>query len=344
MKKRQMISILLLIFIFLTGCKQETSSTSISDTQFKFNTVMTITLYGYNDKEVFKEIWAEFDKMEQTYSANLKDSDVSKFNDAQTLDPVQVSPDIVKMVSSAQVYSDATHGMFDLTIEPVVKLWGISTESPRVPSQAELDAALKHVNYKQVIPEIKNSTLTKLDPSSRIDLGAIAKGYAADQIVTFLKHKGIDRAVLNLGGNIFVLGSKTPDTPWNVGIQDPFKSSGELMGILKTTNRSIVTSGSYERFFEQDGKTYHHILSPTNGYPIDNELVSVSIVSDLSVDGDILSTSAYSLGLNEGRKLIEGMDNTAAIFITKNKEIYYAGDRALLSDFELKNTDFIMKE
>ena len=344
MKKIRIVLITLFIIALFTGCKAETDSSPITDTQFKFNTVMTITLYGYNDQSVFKEVWAEFDKMEQTYSANLKDSDVTKFNDSTLTAPISVSSDIVEMVSKAQPYSEATHGKFDLTIEPVVKLWGISTENPSVPAQNDLDNALKHVDYTNVVPNTVDKTLTKKDMNSRIDLGAIAKGYAADKIVDFLKGKGIERAVLNLGGNIYVIGSKTADTPWSVGIQNPFEPSGELMGILRTTDRSVVTSGSYERFFEKDGKKYHHILDPDNGYPIDNTLVSVSIVSDKSVDGDILSTSAFSLGLDEGRTLINSLENTAAIFITKDKEIYYAGDRTLLSDFELKDTDFIIKE
>lgn len=344
MKKIKIVLIALFIIALFTGCKTETASSPITDTQFKFNTVMTITLYGYNDQAIFKDIWAEFDKMEQTYSANLKDSDVTRFNESATTEPISVSPDIVEMVSKAIPFSDATHGKFDLTIEPVVKLWGISTENPTVPTQAALDEALKHVDYTQVVPNLEKNTLTKKDVNSRIDLGAIAKGYAADKIVTFLKEKGIEQAVLNLGGNIYVIGSKTETTPWSVGIQNPFEPSGELMGILRTTDRSVVTSGSYERFFEQDGKKYHHILDPDSGYPIENTLVSVSIISDKSIDGDILSTSAFSLGLDEGRALINSLEHTAAIFITKDKEIYYAGDRTLLSDFEIKNTDFVIKE
>ncbi len=335
---------MLVLLATLTSCKSDTDTSSISDSQFKFNTIMTITLYGYNDKNIFNEIWTEFDKMESLYSANLDSSDVSKFNTNKSTSPIKMPKGIVDMVQRANVYSKATDGKFDLTIEPVVKLWGISTETPRVPKQEEIDIALPHVNYNNLIADTQNNTLQKSDPDLHIDLGGIAKGYAADQMAAFLKNKGIDRAILNLGGNIYAIGSKAANTPWNVGIQNPFEPSGDVVGIIKASEKSIVTSGSYERFFEQDGKTYHHILNTTTGYPVENELISVSIISDLSVEGDILSTSTFSLGLDEGKKLINSLDHIGAIFITKDKKIYFAGDKTLTSSFELKKTEFQLKE
>lgn len=348
MKKKLKLSILLLSFLLLmTGCKSvnsEESTASISDSQFKFNTIMTITLYGYTDQNVFKEIWAEVDRMEASYSANIETSDVSKFNNAGSTDPQPTSRDIVNMVDKALVFSERTGGKFDLTIEPVVKLWGISTDTPRVPSQSELDEALKHVDYKNLKTDVTNGTLQKLDPNLHIDLGGIAKGYAADQLAAFIKTKGIERAILNLGGNIYAVGSKTKDTPWNVGIQNPFEPNGDVLATLKVVDKSIVTSGSYERFFEKDGVKYHHILSPFDGYPINSGLVSVSIISEESVMGDILSTSTFSLGLDDGRALINSLEGIAAVFVTENKDVYFAGDQSLLETFELQQEGFTLKE
>lgn len=345
MKKKFIALLTLLTLLFtLVGCKSEDTTTSISDSQFKFNTIMTITLYGYNDTAIFNDIWAEIDRMEQSFSANIESSDVTKFNQNPSTEPIPMPEEIVMMVDHAKPYSDKTSGGFDLTIEPVVQLWGISTDHPRVPAQAELDAALLHVNYQNVIADTKNNTLQKLDPNVHIDLGGIAKGYTADFLKAFIAEKGIDRAIINLGGNIYAVGSKAKDTPWNVGIQNPFEPNGDVVGILKTSDKSVVTSGSYERNFEQDGKFYHHILNTETGYPVENELISVSIVSDKSLDGDILSTSTFSLGLDEGRALIDSLDNMAAIFITKDKSIYFAGDKELLSGFELNQPDFQIKE
>lgn len=346
MKKKLIAMVLTLSLLFtLTACTTNENTTSVTDTQFKFNTVMTITLYGYNDQAIFTDIWALFDRMENSYSANIEDSDVSRFNNNLTTEPVEMPTDIVKMVALGKTYSEKSQGAFDLTIEPIVKMWGISTENPRVPSQEEIDTALPHVNYKNIVADVQNNTLQKLDPNVHIDLGAIAKGYAADQCAAFLREKGINSAILNLGGNIYALGNKAKNTPWNVGIQSPIPGeTGELMGTVKATEKSIVTSGSYERYFEQDGVTYHHILNPSTGFPVESELISVSIISDLSVEGDILSTTAFSLGLDAGRQLIDTLDNTAAIFITKDHGVYFAGDKTLLETFELSQDGFQLKE
>lgn len=346
-KKLNLVLLLLSLALFMVGCSgtsKEESTASISDSQFKFNTIMTITLYGYTDTAIFKDIWAEVDKMESSFSANIETSDVSKFNASTSVEPQQMPRDIVNMIDKALPFSEKTGGKFDLTIEPVVKLWGISTENPRLPAQAEIDAALTHVDYKNIKTDMTNSTLQKLDPNTHIDLGGIAKGYAADQLAALIKSKGIERAILNLGGNIYAVGSKTKDTPWNVGIQNPFEPNGDVLATLKVVDKSIVTSGSYERFFEKDGVKYHHILSPFDGYPINSGLISVSIISEESVIGDILSTSTFSLGLDEGRKLIDDLDGIAAVFVTDTKDVYFAGDKSLLETFELQQEGFTLKE
>lgn len=344
MKKISLLLVLLLSILSITGCSKQESMTSISDTQFKFNTVMTITIYGYTDTAIFNDIWAEFDRMEQSFSANIETSDVTRFNETKTTEPIAMPRDIINMLERALPYAEKSEGRFDPTIEPIVKLWGISTDTPRKPAQSEIDEALKHVGYEQLTLDVANGTLTKKDPDVRIDLGGIAKGYSADVIAAMLKEKGIDRAILNLGGNIFALGEKAKDTPWNVGVQNPFEPSGDVLATLKVVNKSVVTSGTYERYFEQDGVKYHHILSPFDGYPINNEIIGVSIISDRSVDGDILSTTTFSLGLDKGRELINGLDHVAAIFITQNKEIYFAGDQSLLETFKLEQEGFTIKE
>ncbi len=340
-----LITLFCLLASLLSGCnKAEDSTTSITDTQFKFNTIMTITIYGYTDQNIFKEVWSKFDEMEKSFSANIDESDVTRFNNSKSTAPIEMPRDILNMLDKALPYSKKTEGKFDPTIEPIVRLWGISTDTPRVPKQSELDTALAHVGYEHLKLDLINGTLQKDDPDVRIDLGAIAKGYAADQIASLLKSKGIDRAILNLGGNIFALGSKTSQTPWNVGVQDPMEPSGEVLATIKVTNKSVVTSGTYERYFEQDGKRYHHILSPFDGYPIDNELLSVSILSNQSIDGDILSTSTYSLGLKNGQALINHLEGVAAIFVTNDKKIYFAGDLKLLETFELQKEGYTLMQ
>lgn len=343
MKKYLSLSVLLaLTVLILMGCSSEKQLNYISDSNMKFGTVINIKLYDYNDSSFFEKVWAEMDRMENLYSTNIATSDVSKFNAHQSTEPLSVSPEIIEMVTIAQTYSELSNGQFDITIEPLVKAWDILAENPRVPDAALIEESQLHINYKNLIVDKANHTLAKKDPMLKIDLGAIAKGYAADQLAKLIKANGIQRAILNLGGNIFAVGSKGDDTPWSIGIQDPYEPTGESFGLIKTSDMSIVTSGSYERYFEQDGKRYHHILNPETGYPSDNELVAVTIISKESVVGDCLSTSAFSLGLEAGMSLIENQKGISAIFVTKDKSVYFVGDAK--KTFVLKKDGYTLKE
>jgi len=174
-----------------------------------------------------------------------------------------------------------------------------------------------------------------------IDLGAIAKGYAADEIVKLLKDNGVSSAIIDLGGNIFVLGKKQDGSPWKVGVQNPEKSGSDTIGFVTASDKSIVTSGVYERYFEFEGKSYHHILNPETGYPYEKDVLGVSIVSDTSIDGDSLSTTLFALGVDEGLKLIESLDGVNAIFITRDHNLHLSS--GFKDIFTLTNDDFKIK-
>jgi len=173
-----------------------------------------------------------------------------------------------------------------------------------------------------------------------LDLGGIAKGYAADKIAEFLIENNINKALISLGGNIFALGSNEIDEPWKVGIKNPFSDESEIIGYVKVTNKSVVTSGIYERYFIEDNKRYHHILNPFTGYPYENDIFGVTIISDKSVDGDALSTIAFSYGIKKGLDFINSMENVEAIFISKNKEIFITDT---LNNFIITNDKFTIK-
>ena len=160
------------------------------------------------------------------------------------------------------------------------------------------------------------------DPKCRIDLGGIAKGYIADRLKEYLEKEGIEHATINLGGNVLTIGTKPDGSDYKIGIQKPFAADGEVLEVLSVHDRSVVSSGDYERYFEKDGVIYHHILDPQSGWPVQNDLDQVTILSDSSADGDALSTTCYVLGLEKGMKLIQEMDDVEAIFVTKEGEIY----------------------
>jgi thiamine biosynthesis lipoprotein len=175
-----------------------------------------------------------------------------------------------------------------------------------------------------------------------IDLGAIAKGYAADEVSKVLKENAVEHAIINLGGNVFAMGKNFDGDLWKVGIQDPFSQRGDIIGMIEVENKSIVTSGIYEKYFEKDGKKYHHILNTSTGYPCDNSIAGVSIVSEKSIDGDAISTSVFSLGLEDGMKFINTIPGVECIFITKDKQVYIT--TGLKDNFKITNEEFTLKD
>ena len=187
---------------------------------------------------------------------------------------------------------------------------------PFLPSKDEIAEALSHVNYKNI--EIKGNDVCLLDPQAKLDLGGIAKGYIADQMRSYLRDQGITEGVISLGGNVLTLGEKASGDNYAIGIQKPFAASGTSLGVIKVKDASVVSSGIYERYYRIGDKIYHHILDTTTGYPIENDLYQVTIISKSSMDGDALSTTCFALGLEEGMNLIENTKDTEAIFVTND--------------------------
>ncbi|MDS1005268.1 FAD:protein FMN transferase [Clostridium sporogenes] len=332
---------ILLLCIFLplifVGCNSKTKE-PVSRETYLMGTIIDIKAYGKNAEKAVQASVDKISDIENKMSVNIATSEVNKINKNAGIAPVKVSKNTLDVVKASLIYSKKTKGFFDITVEPLVSLWGIGTDKARVPSKDEIDNALKYVNYKDVIINEKESTVMLKIKGQSIDLGAIAKGYTADELKKVLIDHNIESAFLSLGGNIYVLGDKPDKTPWKIGIQNPLNPRGNFLGKISLSNKSIVTSGNYERFFEKDGKRYHHIFDTKTGYPAEKGLISVSIISDKSIDGDALSTSVYTLGLDEGKKLIESLKDVEAVFVTNDKKVYITS--GLKNTFELTNTDF----
>ena len=195
--------------------------------------------------------------------------------------------------------SEKTNGAFDITIYPLMELWGFTTKNYRVPESNEITEALKGVSYTNVSV---NGQQVALTGGSSIDLGGIAKGYTSSRVIQIMKDCGIEHAIVNLGGNVQVLGTKTDGSDWRVAIQNP-ASENSYLGILSTADKAVITSGGYERYFEQDGQVYHHIIDPQTGYPSDSDLTSVTIVCSDGTTADALSTALFVMGLDGAKEL-----------------------------------------
>ena len=295
-------------------------SAPISKSSFKLNTIVSITLYDSQDESIIDEAFQLCDYYENLLSRTKKESEIYKLNE-EGHNGYTVSDETIELLTIGLNYSQLSNGGFDLTLEPLTSLWNIGTSEARLPSPKEIEDKLDHIGYQYL--KLDGNTVTFEKEGMGVDLGAIAKGYIADKIKEFLLSKGVNSAIINLGGNILCVGDKPNGSPFMVGIQKPFKDRNETIAVVEINDLSVVSSGIYERYFTEGGKNYHHILNPTTGYPYENDLISVTIISEKSVDGDALSTSCFALGLEEGMKLIESLPNTYAVFITSDYELHY---------------------
>lgn len=295
----------------------------IVKSNFILGTTVDIILYDSKDDKVIDDVFDRLREIEEKMTINTEGpSEIIKLNESSGLHDVKLSPDTFFVLEKGLYYSELSEGRFDITIGPLVKLWNIGTEYAALPEPSELVNAMQLVDYKRLHLSKKGYS-AKLDiKGMKVDLGAIAKGYAADEAANILKEKGIESAIINLGGNILTIGKNPNGEPFKIGVQDPFDHRGDYLGILNVEDKTVVTSGIYEKFFENDGKQYHHILDPKTGFPAENELAGVSIITDVSIDGDGLSTTAFLLGLEKGLEFVSNEPDVEAVFITKSKKIY----------------------
>ncbi|MDR0718706.1 MAG: FAD:protein FMN transferase [Treponema sp.] len=306
---------LLCIFFVLTGTLTGCSKPEPTQAEFVLGTVCTITLYDAGKPKVYRAIFDRLVEIEKRMSVGMEGTDVYRVNEAAGIEAVVVHPTVFEVIERAVDFAKLSGGAFDPTVGPLVSLWGIGKDNPRLPEQAEIDAALPLINWRDIDLDREKSTVFLKRPGMALDLGAIAKGYAADEAAAIIKKAKVPRAIIDLGGNILVYGEKPDGTPWRVGIQNPLETRGAYIGIVEAREKTVVTSGVYERYFESDGVRYHHILSPALGYPVQNGLLSVTIIASRSIDADALSTSVFALGYKEGRALIDSLEDVAGIFV-----------------------------
>jgi thiamine biosynthesis lipoprotein len=323
-----------LLLAFLSGCAKPLPP----QTEFLLGTACVVNLYEGGRKETYRKIFDRLREIENTMSANLEDSDLARINAAAGINAVAAHPDTIKVLKRALYFAELSGGAFDPTVGPLVKLWDIGSGNEKIPGEEEIAEALSLINRREILIDEAAGTVFLLRPGMALDLGAIAKGYAADEAAGIIAEAGIERALVDLGGNILVYGAKADGSPWRVGIQNPTDSRGAYVGIAEVTNKTLVTSGVYERFFESGGKRYHHILSTRTGYPVEAGLLSVTVISGSSMDADALSTTLFALGYEAGLALGESMENTEAIFIFGDRSV--RGTSRAFDRFTLTDEDF----
>ena len=286
---------------------------------FAMDTYMTLTAYGKNAKKALDEAVDEINNIEQLVSTGIDSSEVSQINEKGKGSVSETTGYLIKR--SKEIY-DSTNGVFDITIYPIMQAWGFPTENYRVPGKKELKKLRGLMGADYVLYDEKKQEVTLDKEGMKIDLGGIAKGYTSSQIMQIYQDCGVTSGLVNLGGNVQALGCKTDGSKWRVAIQSP-DDTEEYLGILEIEDQAVITSGGYERYFEKDGVTYHHIIDPAIGYPADSGLISVTIVSDDGTLADGLSTSLFIMGEEKAAQFWrENSDEFEAIMETSDGKLY----------------------
>lgn len=310
------------LIITQTGCG---GVEKIEKSSYYMDTICSITIYDMEDMSeenanaAIDSAFGLCADLEALISATVETSDVYRVNQAGGK-AVDCDDATIELLQMGKDYGDLSGGKFDITLGQVTDLWDFHGEHPAVPSASDVEKALAAVDYQQI--QISGNKVSMANPEGKINLGGIGKGFIADRAAGHLESLGVHSAIVNFGGNIVAIGSNGKN-PFKIGIKDPNSESGDILGAVTVEDATVVTSGVYERCFEQDGKIYHHILDVETGYPVDSDVLSVTLVAPKGYSGvcDALSTTCLIYGVEDGMKLIEGADNVDAIFVNRDGEI-----------------------
>lgn len=280
-------------------------------TLFLFDTVIQIS--ALCAPELMDRISERCRFFEERFSRTKEGSDIWNINQAHGA-PVEVSEETARCIEASLAYSEASGGLFDISIGAVSSLWDF-VEGIK-PDDDAIKEAVKHVDYRTI--SVDGTTVTLADPDAMLDLGGIAKGFITDDLVSMLREAGCESAMLSLGGNVYVLGESFRGDDWNVGVQDPNGTANDVIASIPARDKSLVTSGLYERSFTVDDVLYYHILDPRTGYPAKTDLASASIVSDSSTDGDAYSTTLFLMGHDKAMDLLNSDERFSGLLVDMN--------------------------
>ena len=299
---------------------------------FNMGTVIINHVTAENPQQVLHEAEDEINRLNRLLSRFLEKSDISRINHLAGCSPVQVSEETFRLLAESLNYSKLSQGLWDITICPLVMLWEEAKKDLTVPSQQMIEKDKQLVDYNSVtLNEASNEVFLSKEKQA-IDLGGIGKGYAADRIIRLFKAHQITSGFTNFGGNVSTIGTKPDGTPWNIGIQHP-RNPQVLIGLVPVIDKSVVTSGDYQRFYQAtDGKKYHHIIDPKTGYPSDSGLISTTIIAESSTTADALSTITFLAGLEQSKAILKDYEGVDAVLIDKHLTVYLT--KGIKDDFE----------
>lgn len=341
MKRRmQLCTLGISCILILTGCQAQTANSSESnvesvsaadstesyeDTHELMGTSVMIRAYGIHAQEGVEAAFARAEELEQIFSNTLADSEICSVNkaakqDAGTGKGTPVSEDFYSVLETTLKYSKLSDGALDCTMGDLIDLWGIGTVHATVPENTAIQTLLRSSGWQDVTLDAETKTVSFATDAVTLHFGAIAKGYISDELKEELQNAGVESALMSLGGNVMTLGAKPDGSSWSVAITNPF-APDSVIASVSITDQAAITSGNYEKYFESDGKRYHHILDPETGAPAESDVVSTTILASNGIDCDALSTATYILGAENGMALINTLDGIEAVFVKTNGEI-----------------------
>lgn len=349
MKRKQMILCLLAGVMLCSGCaarreqaqqmlQQQKEKDRYESMTLAMDTVINTTIYDERGEELLLEVEQEIHRLEDLFSVTKDDSDVSRLNANAGKEETLLSEETYSLLETSKKISAMTDGCFDITISPVVKLWGFTEEEHHVPSQEEIDQAMTLVDEDMLQLEGNNTAYLEKEGMA-VDLGAIAKGYASDVVADLLRQEDVSSALVSLGGNLACIGTKSDGSLWEAALANPLDET-DYVGLFHVSDCFLITSGGYQRYFEQDGKRYHHIIDPDTGYPAESGLLSVTIISQDGTKADALSTALFVMGLDKAVEFWKNSDDFEAVFITEDGRVIATEGASEIFTFEGRDNDF----
>ena len=295
-----------------------------SQSERLMGTTITVSILHQQADKLLTRCFELLRSYEHRFSANDASSELMEVNHQAGISAVQVHPDLFELISLGTRHSQAKNSHLNIAIGPLVQTWRIGFSDARRPSQEEIDQSLNKIDPKQIQLDTEKQAVFLKRPGMKIDLGALAKGYSADLIATFLKSQGVEDALIDLGGNILTVGQNPmKKQPWRIGIQNPVEPRGHHILALSIENKSVVTSGIYERHLEVDGQSFHHIFDSTTGYPVETELASITIISDRSVDGEIWTTRLFGESPTSILNIVESLPGIDTLLVSQSGKIAF---------------------
>lgn len=287
-------------------------------------TTITISICDTQADKLLAHCFELLRSYEHRFSANDARSELMEVNHQAGIAPVQVHPDLFELIALGTLHSQAKNSHLNIAIGPLVQTWRIGFSDARRPAPEEIEQALLKIDPQQIQLDHENYTVFLKRPEMKIDLGALAKGYSADLIATYLRGKGIKDALIDLGGNILTVGQHpVKQQPWRIGIQNPVEKRGQHLLVLSVKDKSVVTSGIYERHLEVDGQSFHHIFDSATGYPVETDLASITIISDRSVDGEIWTTRLFGDSPTSILNTVESLPGIETLLVSQSGKIAY---------------------